>query len=250
MLWALAQNGDRRTDFLSDIVAQSKDFDSATQIRLARYLLQTPGWQSQGNAMADHLQQTLYVTGRYAVANESSSWGWLGSLVDAQSQMLQLLLERHASSEIQDGAVRSLVAQQCRCGWPTVDDTASAMTALAAYAATEHLGPASAGVAVGGKTVASAQFGSTASSQTFNLPVSSLTGNAAVVTSNGGTVHYTRAVHLQRPGRCAGRTVGVPRRPYGHRARPDVIAACDDGSARGDAGARSARRRCSTSACA
>ncbi|HTA38516.1 MAG TPA: hypothetical protein VK760_05550, partial [Candidatus Acidoferrales bacterium] len=191
MLWALAQNGDRRTDFLSDIVAQSKDFDSATQVRLARYLIATSGWQSQGNAMADHLQQTLYVTGRYAVANETSSWGWLGSLVDAQSQMLQLLLERHASSEIQDGAVRALVAQQCRCGWPTVDDTASAMTALAAYAATEHLGPASAGVAVGGKTVASAQFGSTASSQTFNLPVSSLSGNAAVITSNGGTVHYT-----------------------------------------------------------
>jgi uncharacterized protein YfaS (alpha-2-macroglobulin family) len=191
MLWALAQNGDRRTDFLSDIVAQSESLDSATQIRLARYLLQTPGWQSQGNAMADHLQQTLYVTGRYAVASESTSWGWLGSLVDAQSQMLQLLLERHASSEIQDGAVRALVAQQCRCGWPTVDDTASAMTALAAYAATEHLGPASAGVAVGGKTVASAQFGSTASSQTFNLPVSSLSGSAAVVTSNGGTVHYT-----------------------------------------------------------
>ena len=191
MLWALAQNGDRRTDFLERHRRAIEGLRSATQIRLARYLLQTPGWQSQGNAMADHLQQTLYVTGRYAVANETSNWGWLGSLSDAQSQMLQLLVERHASPEIQDGAVRSLVAQQCRCGWPTVDDTASAMMALTAYAAKEHLGPASAGVAIGGKTVATAQFGSTASSQTFNLPVSSLSGNAAVVTSNGGTVHYT-----------------------------------------------------------
>jgi alpha-2-macroglobulin len=191
MLWALAQNGDRRTDFLSDIVAQSDNFDSATQIRLARYLLQTSGWQGQGAKMADHLQQTLYVTGRYAVANVTTRWGWRGSLSDAQSEMLQLLLERHASAELQDGAVRALVAQQCRCGWPTLDDTASAMSALSAYAATEHLGPASVGVTVGGKTVASAQFGSTASSQTFTLAASALSGNAIVITSNGGTVHYT-----------------------------------------------------------
>ena len=34
--------------------------------------------------MADHLQQTLYVTGRYAVANVTTRWGWLGSLVRAQ----------------------------------------------------------------------------------------------------------------------------------------------------------------------
>jgi len=204
MLWALAQNGDRRSDFLSDIVSQSDSFDSATQIRVARYLLRTNGWQDRGAAMADHLQQTLYVTGRYAVANVDSRWGWLGSLSDAQSQMLQLLIDRHSSAELQDGAVRALVAQQCRCGWPTLDDTASALTALAAYAATEHLGPATAGVTVGGKSVATAQFGSTASSQTFTLPVSSLSGDAAVVTATGGTVHYTVLYTYDVPANAAG----------------------------------------------
>ena len=54
-LWTLSQAGHRRTDFLSDIVAQSSSLDSATQIRLARYLLKTPGWQPQGAAMADRL---------------------------------------------------------------------------------------------------------------------------------------------------------------------------------------------------
>ena len=57
-LWALAGQGSARTDFLADIVAQSAGFDSATQIRLARYLLRAPGWQSRGMAMAARLQQT------------------------------------------------------------------------------------------------------------------------------------------------------------------------------------------------
>jgi uncharacterized protein YfaS (alpha-2-macroglobulin family) len=190
-LWALAAGGDRRTDFLSDVVAQSGNFDSATQIRLARYLLQTPGWQSRGASMASHAMQTLYVSGRYAVASVTTRWGWMGSLVDAQSQMLQLLMERRAPSEQLDGAVRALGAQQCKCGWQTMDDTASALTALAAYASTERLTPGSASVRVGDATIASASFGSTAASQTFAIAASSLHGNAAIVHPNGGTVHYT-----------------------------------------------------------
>jgi hypothetical protein len=190
-LWALAQAGDRRTDFLSDVVAQSDRFDSATQLRLARYLLATSGWQGHGAAMADHLMQTLYVTGRYAVANVTTRWGWLGSLVDAQAQMLQLMLERHAPVEQLDGAVRALIAQQCRCGWPTSGDTASALSALAAYARTERVGPATATVTVGNAQVASASFGATAASQTFTLPASALHGGAVVVRAQPGDVHYT-----------------------------------------------------------
>ena len=186
-LAALASQAAPRTDFLSDIVAQSKNFDSATQIRLARYLLRAPGWQSQGAAMASRLQQTVYVTGRYATANVAERWGWMGSLADAQSQMLQLMLERHAPSEQLDGAVRALVAQQCRCGWPTTQDTASALVALSAYAATEHLTPGTATASVGGRTIGTATFGSTASSQTLNVPASSLRGNALVI---AGRVHY------------------------------------------------------------
>jgi uncharacterized protein YfaS (alpha-2-macroglobulin family) len=189
-LWALAASGKRMTDFLNDIVAQQSAFDPATKIRLARFLLQTPGWQSQGAALADRLQQTLYVTGRYSAANVSTQWGWMGSTVDAQAQMLQLLIERRAPAEQVDGAVRELVAQQCRCGWPTIDDTASATMALSAYAATEHLGTASATVTAGGATVASAKFGSVASSQSVTLPASSVKGGALDVAAQGGTMHY------------------------------------------------------------
>jgi alpha-2-macroglobulin len=190
-LWALAAAGDRRTDFLSDVVAHSGDFDSATQIRLARYLLRTPGWQAQGARMADQFAQSLYVTGRYAVANVSNPWGWLGSAVDAQSQLLQLLLERRTPVEQLDGAARALLAQQCRCGWPTLDDTAAALAAVSAYAAHEHLRPSSATVTVGNATIASAQFGSTASSNIVTVAASGLQGQAVDVHSNGGLVHYT-----------------------------------------------------------
>lgn len=190
-LWSLASAGRRRSDFLPDVVAQFDRFDSATQIRIARYLLRTPGWQAQGAAFADRLTQTLYVTGRYSVANPSARWGYIGSLVDAQSQMLQLLLERRAPSEQLDGAVRALVAQQCKCGWPTIDDTASALTALSAYAATEHLGPATATASVGNRTIGTARFNSTASSQTFIVQASSVQGNAIAINASGGAVHYT-----------------------------------------------------------
>jgi hypothetical protein len=216
-LWALALGNERRSDFLPDIVAQSDSFDSATQIRLARYLLRTPGWQTKGAAMADRLQQTLYLTGRYAMANLSSPASWLGSLVDSQAQMLQLLMERRAPPEQVDGAVRALVAQQCKCGWPTIDDTAAALTGLSAYAATEKLQPGSATATAGGRVIARVQFGATASSQTFTLDASALQG-AAAVTLAGDRVHYallyTYPVPPNAPGQLAAfrviRTVNDP----------------------------------------
>ncbi len=203
-LWALAAAGDRRTDFLSDVVANADKYCSAYQIEVARYLLATPGWKAQGAAMADHLEQTLYVTGRYATANVTSRWGWVGSLVDAQSQMLQLLIERNAPVEQRDGAVRALAAQQCKCGWPTMDDTASALRAVTAYAATETLRPGTATASVGGATIATAQFGATASSQRFTIPASSLKGGAVAIASSGGTVHYTLLYTYPVPSDAAG----------------------------------------------
>jgi alpha-2-macroglobulin len=205
-LWALAGAAAPRTDFLADIVGQAQNFDSATQIRVARYLLRLPAWRPRGVAMAAQLEATLYVTGRYAVANTSSRWGWLGSLVDAQSQMLELLLERHARPEQLDGAVRALVAQQCKCGWGTTDDTASAVRALAAYAAAEPLTAGRATATIGGATIGTARFGPTASSQSFIVAASLLRGDALRLRSQGTThyiVLYTYPVPPNAPGELA-----------------------------------------------
>ena len=197
-LWSLASAGRARTDFLADIVKQFDRLDSATEIRLTRYLLRTTGWKSQGGALADRLAQSLYVTGRYSIANIATRWAWRGSLVDAQSQMLQLLLERGAPAEQLDGALRALMAQRCRCGWATSDDSAAALVALSAYAARERLVPGAATASIGGRTIGTARFGSTASSQTFVVPASSLRGSSVVIRNEAsagrgaeGRVHYT-----------------------------------------------------------
>lgn len=192
-LTALANAGDRRSDFLDQIVAQANNFDDATQLRLARYLLQTPAWRAQGEAMADRLEQTLYLTGRYATA------------ATAQPEMLRLLLARGAPPEQLDGAVRALVAQQCRCGWPTMSDTASALVALSAYTAKVKPMPGAATARVGNTTIGSVRFDATASSKTFTVNAGALSGGAVTIEGSGVfyTVLYTYPVPVGAPGQLA-----------------------------------------------
>jgi uncharacterized protein YfaS (alpha-2-macroglobulin family) len=192
-LSALANAGDRRSDFLDQIVAQADNLDDVTQLRLARYLLQVPAWRAQGETMADHLEQTLYLTGRYATATT------------AQPEMLQLLLARGAPVEQLDGAVRALVAQQCRCGWPTLSDAAAALVALSAYTAEVKPAPGTATARVGSQTIGTVRFDATASSQTFTANASSLSGNAVNVEGSGVfyTVLYTYPVPVDAPGQLA-----------------------------------------------
>lgn len=189
MLDALASAGERRTDFLPEIYAQRAAFDSTAQIRLARYFLALPDWHARGVALSNQLLEGVYVTGRYAVAAPDTRWAWLGSGVAAQSQMLQLMLDRKAPVEQIDGAVRALVAQQCACGWPTPDMTAAAIRGLDAYSRTEKLTLASVTVSVGSRRLGSASFGSTAVSQTFVVDTASLSGSAVSIRSTG-RVHY------------------------------------------------------------
>lgn len=204
MLWALAGYGERRSDWLQSIYAQRDRFDNATQIRLARYLLATSGWQSTGKAYADSLQQALYITGRYATANLNTRWAWRDQIVDAQSQMLQLLLDRNAPADQLDGAARAIIAQKCRCGWSSTEGAASAVMALSAY--TAHAPPVAMHVIVrsGGQTVSSATFGSAAQSTNVTLPAASLKGDSISLRADEGTLHYvllyTYALASDAPG--------------------------------------------------
>lgn len=208
-LWALAAMGDRRTDFLSSIVASSGTFDSATQIRLARYLLAVAQWRTRGIAMADALTSGVYRSGRYATANANDRWAWLGGAVNAQAQMLQLLLERGAGAEELDGAARALTAQSCGCGWPTIEDAAQAMVAISAYASRETLAPFTVAVTSGASRLGAATFGRTAKTVTLTLPASRARGASVdFAASGGGALHYvvlyTYRVADDAPGQLAG----------------------------------------------
>jgi uncharacterized protein YfaS (alpha-2-macroglobulin family) len=101
----------------------------------------------------------------------------------------------------------SLVAQQCRCGWATADDTAAAVTALGAYAAGERITAGTVSVRVGDQTIGTARFDTTASSQTFTAAASSLHGTALTIVPTSGTTHYlmlyTYPVAANAPGELA-----------------------------------------------
>ena len=176
MLWALAAAGDRRYGLPERHRRAERAFDSATQIRLARYLLAVPALASTAASRWRTIsQQTDYVTGRYAVANVATPWGWLGTSTTRRRRCCSCSVDRGAPPEQTDGAVRALVAQTCKCGgrrWTTPRRRWSRSTPTPPP---NISAPASAGVAVGSKTIASATFGSTALS-TFNVPVSSLSG--------------------------------------------------------------------------
>ena len=92
----------------------------------------------------------------------------------------------------QDRALRALVAQSCRCGWPALSDTAAALTAIAAYSAQTQAPNFTVAIIVDGKTVATGgPFNYAAATRTFTLPALSKGSHALVLRKNGsGVLHY------------------------------------------------------------
>jgi hypothetical protein len=207
-LRALAAAGDRRTDFLQSIFAQRANLGLAEEAALGVFLQQTPGWRSQADTVASELSQRVYLTGRYA--NVQPPGPWYGSLPQAQAAYLELLVARGASAEDQDRALRALVAQSCRCGWPSLGDTAAALRAISAYASKESTPKFTAQIAVDGKTVGTASFTAAAASKTFALPLSLASGkhNLTLRKTGTGTLHYvvsyTYRLDANAPGRLNG----------------------------------------------
>ena len=207
-LRALAAAGDRRTDFLQSIFAQRASLGPAEEAALGVYLQQTPGWRSQADTVASELSARVYLTGRYA--NVQPPGPWYGSLPQMQAAYLELLVARGAPVEDQDRALRALVAQSCRCGWPSLGDTAAALRAISAYASNESTPRFTAEIAIDGKTVGTASFTSAAASKTFALPLSLASGKHSLTLSKTGTgtlhyvVSYTYNLNANAPGRLNG----------------------------------------------
>jgi alpha-2-macroglobulin len=117
------------------------------------------------------------------------------------------MIERRAPADRLDGAVRALMAQGCRCGWPFAANAAAALSALTAYAAVSPPAPGRATVTVGSDTIATADFGSTAASKTFTVSASSLPKNQPMNIAASGIAHYavlyTYPVAPNAPGQLA-----------------------------------------------
>ena len=210
MLQALAATGDRRTDFAQELYAQRNGLDISGRIDLALFLNQSPNWRVEADTLAMELAQEIYVTGRYA--NIQSQNVWSGSHVEAQAGYLQLLVLRNASTEDQDRALRALVAQQCKCRWPGLADTASALEAIVAYSR-EHRSPPDFTVQplVDGRPQGTFRFaGFAAPDQTIAL--TSLTPGAHTIAlrkTGAGTLHYLVTYDYRLGARAPGRYSGL-----------------------------------------
>jgi len=207
-LRALAAAGDRRTDFLQSIFAQRSGFGPAEEAQLALYLQQTSGWGAAAGTVAGELAQRIYLTGRYANIQTPSLW--YGSPIEAQAAYVELLSARGAGTNDQDRALRALVAQSCRCGWPALSDTAAALTAIVAYSVQTQAPNFAVAITVDGKTVATGgPFNYAAATRTFTLPALSKGSHALVLRKSGsGVLHYvvsyTYKLAANAPGRLSG----------------------------------------------
>ncbi len=156
-LWALAQQGAAAHGFpLATSLRNRSNFESATQIRLARYLLRAPGWQRQrrgdGDALAADASTYRALRDRERLdAMELARIAGPGAVADAAT------VARAARS----GRTARRRGSRARCAAMPLrlaDDRRhrGGADALSAYAATERLAPGSATATVGGKTIGTA----------------------------------------------------------------------------------------------
>jgi uncharacterized protein YfaS (alpha-2-macroglobulin family) len=218
MLQALAAMGDRRTDFLQTIYDRRANLTLAQQIELALYLQRTPGWTMQADALAAEIAQNVYQAARYANLQPQNVWS--GSSVEAQAAYVELLGARNAPAADRDRALAALVAQQCKCGWPGLRDTAAALRAVVAYSADQRaVTDFTVQVRVDGKPAGSAVFtGMRAPARVLMLDNLAAGAHTIRLIRRGtGTLHYlvsyTYAVGANSPGRLAGLRVRRTIRP-------------------------------------
>jgi uncharacterized protein YfaS (alpha-2-macroglobulin family) len=212
-LQALAALGDRRTDFLPMIYANRDQLSDATRLALARYLSQTPGWESQAKAMSDVFERNVYITARGAAIGLAPESQWYDSQTSVQALMLRLLVARSASTDLQDNALRSLLGIRRNGSWGDTFNDAEALDAVVDYGAAQGPAPAfTAAAALGGSSIASETFNGYARPlRNAHVPMASMpSGKSDLVLSmtGSGTLHYTIAYQYRpnagQPGVLAG----------------------------------------------
>ncbi len=213
-LSALSALGTPRNSFLGELYERRAQFDPVGQIKLTRLLSAFPEWQSQANALAAELQETIYQTGRTASVSLPQNWGWLNSPSAAQSEALRLFIDRNAPSGDLDKLAQALLNQRQQGTWGSTYDNAQALTALVEYAQLQPAPPNFTATAqLGGKAIANAQFtGYQKTSESTAIPMAQLPRGNQTLTlkkSGTGTLHYLMAYRYRLQGNPPGRFNGV-----------------------------------------
>lgn len=192
---ALADAGDRRTTFLGDVDAARAQLTLADQIRLARYLVATPGYAVRGAAEAQPLVARVTMTGALGTFNLAQRYSWFARPVVAQALMTRLLVAQHADAATIDRLTRSLLALRRNGSWGCACESAVALDALVDVAARAGTPPNFTATATLGRTVlgAAAFTGNRASSETTSTAAARLPAGSSPITvakTGSGNVHY------------------------------------------------------------
>ncbi|HLO84081.1 MAG TPA: alpha-2-macroglobulin [Nostocaceae cyanobacterium] len=213
-LIALAQLGDKRNSFLSDIYQQKDKFDLVTQIKLARYLYQFPEWQDEAQLIQLQLEKNIYETGRTAVINIPSRWNWLNSNTTIQAQALRLFITQQAKPETLDKLFQSLLNLRRDGTWQNSYNNAQALTALVEYSQLQPTPPNFVTtVKLAGKKLGENRFdGYKNPSLQLNVAINKLPRgrNDLVLQKSGkGKLHYLVAYNYRLRGIQSGRFNGL-----------------------------------------
>ncbi|NET07875.1 MAG: alpha-2-macroglobulin family protein [Symploca sp. SIO2B6] len=213
-LMALAEIGEKRDDFLKEIYQHHNQFEQLTQIKLARYLSDFPGWQQQAQELFNQLQETIYETGSSAQVNLPRDWRWLNSPSVTQAQALRLFITQNSKPEILDKLLQGLLDLRRKGTWQTSYNNAEALTALVEYSQLQPTPPNFTATAkLAGKTLGSAQFeGYRNPSLELKIPMNQLpTGsqNLNLETAGQGRLHYLVAYRYRLQGNQPGRFNGL-----------------------------------------
>ncbi|KOP27168.1 hypothetical protein AMR41_07440 [Hapalosiphon sp. MRB220] len=213
-LIAVAELGEKRNTFVTDIYQQRQAFDTATQIKLARYLSQLSEWQDESKQLLQQLQQYIYETGRTATVSLPRSWGWMNSTTTAQAQALRLFISQQAKPEMIDRLLQSLLSLRRDGTWQTSYDNAQALTALVEYAQLEPTSPNFvATVQLAGKKLGEAKFTRASNPNAeIKVPMDRLPRgrhDLQLQKSGQGKLHYLVAYRYRLQGNQPGRYNGL-----------------------------------------
>ncbi|MGA2392221.1 MAG: Ig-like domain-containing protein [Candidatus Lustribacter sp.] len=211
---ALDDAGVRRTSYLGDIDAVRDRFDVADRIRLARLLVQSPGYTGRGAAEAHELAQRVYETGALATFNVPERYRWFAQPVVAQALMTRLLLAQRADAVTVDKLTRSLLALRRNGSWGCACENAAALDALADVAA--RAGPPPGGrasVSVGTLGFGDLNFfANHPASRTVDIPAAKLPRGPSRVTialAAPSTLHYAVTYEYRLAGPEPGQLAGL-----------------------------------------
>jgi alpha-2-macroglobulin len=214
MLLGLDALGDRRADFLGDIVNERSQLDRIAQIRLATYLSQFPQWQAEAAAQFRQIQQTIYQTGRASTVNLPESWRWLDQPAVYQAEALRLYIAQKADSADLDRLLQALLDLRRQGIWSGTYANAQAVSALVAYSQLEPAPPNfTAKANLANQTIAEQRFQGNQKLETkVDVPMARLArGQQTLKLSKSGTglLHYLTTLRYQPTGVPAGRLNGL-----------------------------------------